>query len=164
MGETLDRGELWRAQTPQVFRTDALRGALAVDAATRDAATDEAMLVERAGGVVLIHPCEGENLKVTTPSDLRLAETLLRRAPGTQRGRAFPRYARLMSTAVAGAAAAVAEQEPDEDGDEGELADAEGGAEVHRSQGQRQEGAAGEGGGEDQQLADHARSSLGAVA
>ena len=78
VGETLDRGELWRAQTPQVFRTDALREALDVDAATRDAATDEAMLVERAGGTVLIHPCEGENLKVTTPADLRLAEMLLR--------------------------------------------------------------------------------------
>ena len=83
VGETLDRGELWRAQTPQVFRTDALREALAVDAATRDAATDEAMLVERAGGAVLIHPCEGENLKVTTPADLRLAELLLARAPAT---------------------------------------------------------------------------------
>ena len=46
VGETLDRGELWRAQTPQVFRTEALREALAVDVATRDAATDEAMLVE----------------------------------------------------------------------------------------------------------------------
>lgn len=77
VGETLDRGELWRAQTPQLFRTAALREALAVEAAARDAATDEAMLVEAAGGTVLIHRCEGENLKVTTPSDLRLAEMLL---------------------------------------------------------------------------------------
>jgi len=77
VGETLNRDELWGAQTPQLFRRDALREALAVDAATRDAATDEATLVERAGGVVLIHPCEGENLKVTTPLDLRVAELLL---------------------------------------------------------------------------------------
>ena len=53
---TVDRSRLWAAQTPQVFRAEALRAALAVDAAMRDAATDEAMLVEAAGGTVLIHP------------------------------------------------------------------------------------------------------------
>jgi 2-C-methyl-D-erythritol 4-phosphate cytidylyltransferase len=74
---TEDRATLWAAQTPQVFRTEALRAALEVDAATRDAATDEAMLVEAAGGTVLIHPGGAENLKVTTPHDLRLAELLL---------------------------------------------------------------------------------------
>ncbi|MBS1879179.1 MAG: 2-C-methyl-D-erythritol 4-phosphate cytidylyltransferase [Actinobacteria bacterium] len=74
---TEDRSTLWAAQTPQVFRTAALRAALEVDAATRDAATDEAMLVEAAGGTVLIHPSGPENLKVTTPHDLRLAELLL---------------------------------------------------------------------------------------
>ncbi len=76
--ETLDRGELWGAQTPQVFRTVALREALEVDEATRDAATDEAMLVEQAGGIVLLHHCKEPNLKVTTPGDLRVAEMLLR--------------------------------------------------------------------------------------
>jgi 2-C-methyl-D-erythritol 4-phosphate cytidylyltransferase len=74
---TEDRSTLWAAQTPQVFRVAALRAALAVDAAGRDAATDEAMLVEAAGGRVLIHPTGPENLKVTTPHDLRLAELLL---------------------------------------------------------------------------------------
>lgn len=77
VGETLSRRELWAAQTPQVFRTAALRAALDVDEATRDAATDEAMLVEAAGGTVLIHPASPENHKVTTPLDLRLAELLL---------------------------------------------------------------------------------------
>ncbi|MGV1047495.1 MAG: 2-C-methyl-D-erythritol 4-phosphate cytidylyltransferase [Solirubrobacterales bacterium] len=77
ISETLDRAELWGAQTPQVFRTDALRAALVVDDATRDACTDEAMLVEQAGGTVLIHPSGPENLKVTTPLDLRIAELLL---------------------------------------------------------------------------------------
>ncbi len=43
----------------------------------RDAATDEAMLVEAAGGTVLIHPSSPRNLKVTTPLDLRVAELLL---------------------------------------------------------------------------------------
>lgn len=77
ISETLDRAELWGAQTPQVFRTEALRTALAVDEATRDACTDEAMLLERAGETVLIHPTGPENLKVTTPLDLRVAELLL---------------------------------------------------------------------------------------
>ncbi|MFI5025666.1 MAG: 2-C-methyl-D-erythritol 4-phosphate cytidylyltransferase [Solirubrobacterales bacterium] len=74
---TLDRGRLWAAQTPQVFRVDALRGVLAGDPKRVTAATDEAMLVEEAGGTVLIHPASAENLKVTTPVDLRLAELLL---------------------------------------------------------------------------------------
>lgn len=74
---TVDRSRLWAAQTPQVFRTGALRAALEVDAAVRDAATDEATLVEAAGGRVLIHPAPAENLKVTTPLDLKLAELLL---------------------------------------------------------------------------------------
>jgi 2-C-methyl-D-erythritol 4-phosphate cytidylyltransferase len=75
--ETLDRGRLWAAQTPQVFRVDALREALSGDPEVVAAATDEATLVEAAGGRVLIHPVEAENLKVTTPLDLRLAEQLL---------------------------------------------------------------------------------------
>jgi 2-C-methyl-D-erythritol 4-phosphate cytidylyltransferase len=74
---TVDRGQLWAAQTPQVFRVEALRRALAADPAQVEAATDEAMLVEAVGGRVLIHPAQAENLKVTTPLDLRLAEQLL---------------------------------------------------------------------------------------
>ncbi len=74
---TEDRSRLWAAQTPQVFRAEALREALAGNAEGQAAATDEAMLVEAAGGTVLIHPCGPENLKVTTPLDLRLAEMLL---------------------------------------------------------------------------------------
>jgi 2-C-methyl-D-erythritol 4-phosphate cytidylyltransferase len=75
--ETLDRAELWGAQTPQVFRTAALRAALEVDEAARDAATDEAMLIEAAGGKVLLHDPGAPNLKVTTQLDLRVAELLL---------------------------------------------------------------------------------------
>jgi 2-C-methyl-D-erythritol 4-phosphate cytidylyltransferase len=74
---TLDRGRLWAAQTPQVFRVEALRRALEADQGEIEAATDEAMQVEAAGGRVLIHPSPPENLKVTTPLDLRLAELLL---------------------------------------------------------------------------------------
>jgi 2-C-methyl-D-erythritol 4-phosphate cytidylyltransferase len=75
--ETLDRSRLWAAQTPQAFRTEALREALAGDPGAIEVATDEAMLVEAAGGRVLIHPAPAENLKVTTPLDLRFAELLL---------------------------------------------------------------------------------------
>jgi 2-C-methyl-D-erythritol 4-phosphate cytidylyltransferase len=73
---TLDRSRLWAAQTPQAFRAEALREALA-DPAARAEATDDAMLVERAGGRVLLYEAPRENLKVTTPLDLRLAELLL---------------------------------------------------------------------------------------
>jgi 2-C-methyl-D-erythritol 4-phosphate cytidylyltransferase len=74
---TMDRGQLWAAQTPQVFRVEALRVAMAGDPEWVASATDEAMLVEAAGGRVLVHPAPAENLKVTTPVDLRVAEFLL---------------------------------------------------------------------------------------
>jgi 2-C-methyl-D-erythritol 4-phosphate cytidylyltransferase len=77
VAETMDRHQLWAAQTPQAFRVDALRRALDADPAQIEAATDEAMLIEAAGGRVLIHPSSPENLKVTTPLDLRVAELLL---------------------------------------------------------------------------------------
>jgi 2-C-methyl-D-erythritol 4-phosphate cytidylyltransferase len=77
---TLERSRLWAAQTPQVFRADALREVLAGDPDSVAAATDEAMLIEAAGGKVLIHPSPAENFKVTTPLDLRLAELLLTKA------------------------------------------------------------------------------------
>jgi 2-C-methyl-D-erythritol 4-phosphate cytidylyltransferase len=77
IGETLDRSELWAAQTPQVFRTVALRAALQVDETDRDSATDEAMLIEAAGGTVLLHDPGAPNIKVTTALDLRVAELLL---------------------------------------------------------------------------------------
>jgi 2-C-methyl-D-erythritol 4-phosphate cytidylyltransferase len=71
--DTLDRSELWAAQTPQVFRTEALREALRAT----DGVTDEAMLIEAAGGKVLVHDAGIANLKVTTAVDLRVAELLL---------------------------------------------------------------------------------------
>ena len=74
---TLERDRLWAAQTPQAFRVEALREALAADPGRPGSATDEAMLVEAVGGKVLIHPSTAENLKVTTPLDLKLAEVLL---------------------------------------------------------------------------------------
>ncbi len=75
---TVDRNELWRAQTPQVFRLDALANAL--KQALRDgiAVTDEASAMEYAG----FHPrlVEGSerNIKITRPQDLSAAEAFLR--------------------------------------------------------------------------------------
>jgi 2-C-methyl-D-erythritol 4-phosphate cytidylyltransferase len=73
---TLDRSSLWAAQTPQAFRAEALRRALASTELLAQA-TDDAMLLERIGGKVLLHEAGSENIKVTTPMDLRIAEFLL---------------------------------------------------------------------------------------
>jgi 2-C-methyl-D-erythritol 4-phosphate cytidylyltransferase len=74
---TLDRSRLWRIQTPQVFRADVLRRALDVSDAELAAATDDAALVEAAGGVVAVVEAPADNIKVTRPVDLALAELLL---------------------------------------------------------------------------------------
>jgi 2-C-methyl-D-erythritol 4-phosphate cytidylyltransferase len=75
---TLDRSELWTVQTPQAFRADLLREAH--EKARRDGVvgTDDAMLVERLGHPVRVVRGLAENVKITTPDDLRRA----RRAGG----------------------------------------------------------------------------------
>ncbi len=75
---TLDRASLWAVQTPQVFRRAALEQALGAPDDVLAAATDDAWLVERAGGTVRVIASPAENLKVTTPGDLQLAELTLR--------------------------------------------------------------------------------------
>jgi 2-C-methyl-D-erythritol 4-phosphate cytidylyltransferase len=77
VSETLDRSRLWAVQTPQVFRRAALERALDVPPAELALASDDAWLIERSGGRVIVVAGEPENLKVTTPLDLRLAELLL---------------------------------------------------------------------------------------
>jgi 2-C-methyl-D-erythritol 4-phosphate cytidylyltransferase len=79
VSETLDRNELWAVQTPQVFRRAALQRALDVPAELLAQATDDAWLVERDGGKVIVVPSSEENFKVTTPLDLELAALLLSR-------------------------------------------------------------------------------------
>ena len=75
---TLDRSRLWAVQTPQAFRREALERALDQDDEIVGAATDDAALVEALGGTVRLVRAPRENLKVTTPFDLRVAELLLR--------------------------------------------------------------------------------------
>lgn len=71
---TLDRERLVAVQTPQAFRHDILRQAHA-DAAE---ATDDAALVERIGGKVVVVVGDPRNLKVTRPEDLHVAQLLAR--------------------------------------------------------------------------------------
>jgi len=75
--ETLERSDLWAVQTPQVFRREALQRALEASPEELAAATDDASLIEQRGGRVLVVPTSPQNIKVTTPLDLQLAELLL---------------------------------------------------------------------------------------
>jgi 2-C-methyl-D-erythritol 4-phosphate cytidylyltransferase len=75
---TLDRSRLWAIQTPQAFRREALERSLDVPDDVLAQATDDAWLVERAGGRVRLVESGRENFKVTTPWDLEVAELLLR--------------------------------------------------------------------------------------
>jgi len=76
--ETLDRGELAAAQTPQGFRIEVLTAAY--ERAYRDqlTVTDEAMAVERLGHAVAVVAGSADNRKLTTPEDLAWAEGRLK--------------------------------------------------------------------------------------
>jgi 2-C-methyl-D-erythritol 4-phosphate cytidylyltransferase/2-C-methyl-D-erythritol 2,4-cyclodiphosphate synthase len=70
--ETLPRESIFLAQTPQAFRREVLRDALALN----EAATDEAALAERAGHSVRLVEGEASNIKITVPDDLKVAEAI----------------------------------------------------------------------------------------
>jgi 2-C-methyl-D-erythritol 4-phosphate cytidylyltransferase len=74
IGRTLCRGQLWAAQTPQVFRYDILRQA---HQRAQGEATDDAALVERLGYQVKVFEGSPRNIKVTTAADLAMVEALL---------------------------------------------------------------------------------------
>ncbi|SDD15275.1 2-C-methyl-D-erythritol 4-phosphate cytidylyltransferase [Aquimonas voraii] len=76
---TEPRAGLWRALTPQLFPLQALLAALEAAEAQSPAVTDEAMAMERAGVRPLLVEGADDNLKITTPADLALAEFLLSR-------------------------------------------------------------------------------------
>lgn len=81
---TLDRRTIFLAQTPQAFRRDILRDALAV----AGDATDEASLAAQAGHEVRIVTGEETNIKITTPEDLVVAEAISRSGRPARTGRA----------------------------------------------------------------------------
>ncbi len=73
VASTLDRGRLWRAQTPQMFRLGELHAAIVAAAQRGVAITDEASAMELAGHPVQLVAGSERNLKVTLPGDLALA-------------------------------------------------------------------------------------------
>ena len=77
VARTLDRSALWAVQTPQVFVASALRRALDVGEEALAAATDDAALVEAAGGSVRLVEAPPGNIKITRPVDLVIADVLL---------------------------------------------------------------------------------------
>lgn len=76
--QTLERSRLWAIQTPQAFPAKMLRMAYEESARNKQYGTDDATLVERAGGKVRVLMGSYENIKITTPEDLVLAEELLK--------------------------------------------------------------------------------------
>ncbi len=75
--KTLDRQYLWNAQTPQVFKASEIRQAHARAGKIGLEATDDSKLVERLGGTVRMIQGSYENIKITTPEDIRTAEAIL---------------------------------------------------------------------------------------
>lgn len=86
---TVPRERLWLAQTPQGFRAARLRrayqqlvGRASGEAALRRLALpDDASVVERAGYRVRLVPGDSQNIKITVPSDVAIAEAIVRRSP-----------------------------------------------------------------------------------
>jgi 2-C-methyl-D-erythritol 4-phosphate cytidylyltransferase len=76
--ETVDRTRLWQAQTPQAFPRSLILNAYARAHADGARGTDDAALVERYGGSVVVVEGDPRNLKVTHPGDLATAHVLLR--------------------------------------------------------------------------------------
>ena len=75
--ESVERDKLWLMQTPQIFNADVYRAAL-YNAKTKGIeATDDSALVSDAGFPVKIVDCGYENIKITTPVDLKRAEIIL---------------------------------------------------------------------------------------
>jgi 2-C-methyl-D-erythritol 4-phosphate cytidylyltransferase len=84
--KTLDRESLWQIQTPQTFQANVIKEAYR--RATEDGfiGTDDASLVERLGVKVHILPGSYNNIKITTPEDLLLANLFLKMNSLTQEG------------------------------------------------------------------------------
>ena len=75
--ETVDRSEIFEIQTPQVFAKKMLLQAYDTDADILSSATDDCSLVEKLGEQIKITEGSYRNIKVTTPEDIPVAESLL---------------------------------------------------------------------------------------
>jgi len=76
---TLDREQIWRAQTPQSFKYDIILSAYKKAYQDKFWATDDAAIVERYGHKVKMIIGSEENIKITTPFDIIIAENFLKR-------------------------------------------------------------------------------------
>lgn len=74
---TPERRRVWITQTPQAFKPDIIRKAHERADIKGIAGTDDAFLVEHMGIKVKMIECSYENIKVTTPEDLIIAETIM---------------------------------------------------------------------------------------
>ncbi|MGH7466352.1 MAG: 2-C-methyl-D-erythritol 4-phosphate cytidylyltransferase [Longimicrobiales bacterium] len=79
--QTPDRAVLWHAQTPQAFPRSLIEAAHRRALQDDLPATDDAAMVVRYGGVVRVVAGDPDNLKITVPADVQLAEVLLARRP-----------------------------------------------------------------------------------
>lgn len=77
--ETVDRSQLWRALTPQMFRYSMLVGALEQALNNGHSVTDESSAVEFSGNMPVLVEGRPDNIKVTVPADLDLAGFILSR-------------------------------------------------------------------------------------
>jgi len=77
IAETINRDRMWNACTPQLFRFGLLRKSLSKAAAGGLPITDEASALESEGYRPLLVPCGRDNIKITHPDDLLLAELIL---------------------------------------------------------------------------------------
>jgi 2-C-methyl-D-erythritol 4-phosphate cytidylyltransferase len=78
VSNTLDRDVLWQVQTPQVFDFKLIKEAYERAKRLDVQATDDARLVERLGEKVKMISGSYDNIKITTPEDLKIAEAILR--------------------------------------------------------------------------------------
>jgi 2-C-methyl-D-erythritol 4-phosphate cytidylyltransferase/2-C-methyl-D-erythritol 2,4-cyclodiphosphate synthase len=101
VGETIPRDQIYLAQTPQAFRREVLADAVRIGRAGTEA-TDEAMLSEMAGHSVRIVESDDTNLKVTTPRDITVAETIVKMEGRTEASGVNAEGRRLKAESVAG--------------------------------------------------------------
>jgi 2-C-methyl-D-erythritol 4-phosphate cytidylyltransferase len=80
--ETVDRSDLYEAQTPQVFKTELLKKAYAnLDKVDKSTISDDSQLVEALGEKVSIVETDRSNIKITTQSDVAIAEAIIKNRP-----------------------------------------------------------------------------------
>lgn len=91
ISHSMDRTNIWRAQTPQVFRRDWFEAVYAHRPHDRSAqTTDDSMLFEQAGHTVHVVEASALNIKITTKTDLLLAEAILKILPGSPKKNFHP--------------------------------------------------------------------------